>query len=208
MFMHLKYTRLFILWVVMTADFFVSRGYATPIIALKEANNCGGCHKPGRSQRSVLWRRCTLDCQGCHVDPNGAGPRNAWGTYYANDQMAAVNFFKPEDPLKDESRVDIHLDQRMMFRESGESSRGFPMNSEVSVRVRPFIKWLHLTAQSLYLGRPGDGIESKLPSGIRRQTIKGHVQIDGLPMNLHLKAARSTPLYGLRRPNHSLWSLE
>ncbi|MFK7873486.1 MAG: hypothetical protein AB8C84_10055 [Oligoflexales bacterium] len=182
--------------------------FATPLIALKEANNCGGCHKPGRSQRPVLWRRCTLDCQGCHVDPNGAGPRNAWGAYYAQDQMAALKFFQEEDPLKDESRLDLHLDQRTMIRQSGEKTRGFPMNTEMSLRIRPFVKWLHFTGQLLYLGRPGDGIEAKLPEGVRRKIEKFHVQVDGLPMNMHIKAARGTPLYGVRRPNHSLWIRE
>src|SRR5687768_2640390 len=85
---------------------------ATPLIALKESNNCGGCHKPGRSQRPFLERRCTLNCQGCHIDPSGGGGRNQWGAYYtqADSGVAALNFFEPADPLTDTSRADIHFD--------------------------------------------------------------------------------------------------
>ncbi len=178
---------------------------ATPTLALKEANNCAACHTPGRSQRPVLWRRCTLDCQGCHVDPNGAGPRNQWGYYYTHDQLNAVNFFKPIDPLKDTSRYDLHYDGRVIQRQTDRESRQFPMASEVTARVRPFINWLHISYTALFLGRIGD---ESLRQGQRRYEQKYAVMVDALPMNTYVRAARGTPVYGLRRPNHSLWIRE
>lgn len=179
---------------------------ATPTIALKESNNCQGCHTPGRPQRPVLERRCTLDCQGCHIDPNGAGPRNQWGYYYSQDQMAIINFIKPIDPLKDMSRYDAHYDGRTLTRQTADESRNFPMSSEISLRLRPFVKWIHLTYQRLYLGRIDDKIFRE--SNEQRIFDRYSIMADELPMNMYVRAARGTPVYGLRQPNHSLWIRE
>lgn len=181
---------------------------ATPMLALKEANNCQGCHNPGRSQRPVLDRRCTLDCQGCHVDPSGAGPRNQWGYYYSQDQLSSFNFFKPIDPLQDESRFDLHADGRIIQRTTDDTTRTFPMSEELSLRVRPFIKYLNVTYQALLLGRVGDQSFRATKSDPRRFREKYSVMLDNLPMNTYVRAYRGTPMYGLREPNHSLWIRE
>lgn len=181
---------------------------ATPLIALKEADNCDGCHNPGRGQLPVLERRCTLDCQGCHIDPAGAGPRNQWGHYYSQDQLASVNFFKPIDPLKDQSRFDLHYDSRLIQRRTTETTRTFPMSAELSLRVRPFVKYLHLTYQGLLLGRVGDTSFRALRSDERRFREKYSLMIDNLPLNTYARAYRGQPMYGIRRPNHTLWIRE
>jgi hypothetical protein len=181
-------------------------GNSTPLLALKEAMDCDACHNPGRAQRPPLWRRCTLDCQGCHIDPSGGGPRNQWGYYFSQDQAAAVNFFKPIDPLKDTSRYDLHYDGRIIQRETRESKRTFPMSSEVAIRVRPLVNWLHFTYQRLYLGRIDDQLFRSTDE--RRVRNRYAVMADGLPLNLYVKAGRSMPVYGLRRPNHSAWIRE
>jgi hypothetical protein len=201
-----KYCALIRLLFLFLSCLAANTGAATPLIALKEANNCGGCHNPGRSQRPVLWRRCTLDCQGCHIDPSGAGPRNQWGYYYSQDQIATVNFIKPIDPLQYTSRFDIHYDGRIIQRETSDSKRTFPMSSEISLRVRPLVNWLHLTYQRLYLGRIDDQLFRSEDE--RRIRDRYAVMVDGLPMNLYVKAGRSLPVYGLRRPNHSAWIRE
>ena len=116
------------------------------LIALREADNCAGCHKPGRSQRPFLERRCTLDCQGCHVDPTGAGPRNQWGYYYSQDQSSLFHYQEPIDPLQDTSRFDLHFDGRVMQWDKANGERTtFPMAFEPGIRIRPFINYLHLT---------------------------------------------------------------
>jgi hypothetical protein len=181
---------------------------ATPLLAIKEANNCQGCHNPGRSQRPPLERRCTLDCQGCHVDPSGAGPRNQWGYYYSQDQLATFNFFKPQDPLKDESRFDLHADGRIIKRQVGDEERTFPMSEEISLRVRPFVKYLSLTYQAMLLGRVGDQSFRATRSDERRFREKYSIMVDNLPLNTYIRAYRGAPMYGLREPNHSLWIRE
>ena len=184
-----------------------SGSWSTPLIALKEAENCGGCHKPGRSQRPFFARRCTLDCQGCHVDPSGGGPRNQWGTYYALDQASLLKMVAI-DPLDDQSRFDLHYDGRVATMTQGDHQESFVMSSEVSLRLRPFVDYLHFTYQNLLLGRPGDKLMRVNNEGDRRFRERYSVMIDALPLNTYVKAYRGTPVYGLRRPNHSLWSRE
>lgn len=176
-------------------------------MALRESNNCEGCHTPGRSQLPVLWRRCTLDCAGCHIDPNGSGPRNQWGFYYSHDQLASVNAIKPIDPLDDRSFFDVHLDTRIIKRYITGDSRTFPMNTELSVRLRPLVRWLHFTYQQNYMGRVGDS-SYHFKKSVRRLQTKYALMVDGLPMNLYLRMFQGQPMYGIRRPNHSLWIRE
>ncbi|NRA65463.1 MAG: hypothetical protein HRU19_13330 [Pseudobacteriovorax sp.] len=179
---------------------------STPLIALREADNCAGCHTPGRSQRPLMERRCTLDCQGCHVDPAGEGPRNQWGKYYSLDQASLVNFMKPEDPLKDLSRFDLHMDTRVIhWDRAGGDRQTFPMAFEPAIRIRPFINYLHLTYELQFLGRPEDNKFRVVNEGDRRYREKYSIMIDALPFNTYVRAYRGTPMYGLKRPNHTLW---
>jgi hypothetical protein len=185
-----------------------SAAEATPLLALKEAENCQACHNKGRSQRPFFERRCTLDCQGCHIDPAGAGPRNAWGYYYMNAELAPVKFYQPQDPLKDASYFDVHADSRIINRRTDDKDRTFPMSAEYSLRVRPFVEYLHFTYQAMLLGRIEDAYLRADRNDPRRYREKYSVMIDKIPLNLYARAYRGPPMYGLRRPNHSLWIRE
>ena len=181
---------------------------ATPILALKEANNCQACHNAGRSQRPLFERRCTLDCQGCHIDPAGGGPRNAWGSYYINAELPPVTFFQPRDPLQDRSYFDIHGDSRYISRKTDGKEHAFPMAAEYSLRVRPLVEYLHLTYQAMLLGRIDDSHLHPDRKDPRRFREKYSIMLDKIPLNLYVRAYRGQPMYGLRRPNHSLWIRE
>ena len=181
---------------------------ATPLIALREANNCGGCHKPGRAQVAPWLRRCTLDCQGCHIDPAGAGPRNQWGYYYSQDQAALVKFINPIDPMQDASFFDLHYDGRNINRTTNGKTRTFPMSSEFAVRLRPLIRYVNITYQNLLLGRTEDGAFRIIREGDRRFREKYSFMVDSLPFNTYVRKYRGQPMYGLRRSNHSLWIRE
>jgi len=181
---------------------------ATPMIALKESQNCAGCHKPGRSELPVLERRCTLDCVGCHIDPAGGGARNAWGNYYQNDQLSPINFIKPIDPLQDKSYADIHLDSRIISRQVSDSTRTYPMSNELTLRVRPLVEYLHFTYSALLFGRVGDKSVRALRSDHRRFREKYSLMVDQLPLGSYARWYRGAPMYGIRRPNHTLWIRE
>lgn len=55
--------------------------FAQPWMSNRFAQNCSACHSPGRINLPTKERRCTLACQGCHVNPNGGGMRSSYGVW-------------------------------------------------------------------------------------------------------------------------------
>jgi hypothetical protein len=55
--------------------------FAQPWLSNRFAQNCAACHSPGRFNKELSERRCTLACQGCHVNPNGGGMRSHYGKW-------------------------------------------------------------------------------------------------------------------------------
>jgi hypothetical protein len=52
-----------------------------PWLSTRYAQNCAACHAPSRKNLPPADRRCTLSCQGCHVNPNGGGLRSVYGKW-------------------------------------------------------------------------------------------------------------------------------
>lgn len=67
---------------ILSLNFFTPQtATAEPWLSSRFSQNCAGCHAPGRFNRPAIGRRCTLSCQGCHVNPNGGGMRNKYGAW-------------------------------------------------------------------------------------------------------------------------------
>lgn len=64
---------------------------AEPWLADRFSQNCASCHSPGRVNRPVAQRRCTITCQGCHVNPSGGGMRNLYGKWLTERWLSSAN---------------------------------------------------------------------------------------------------------------------
>lgn len=78
---------------------------AEPWLGIRFAQNCAGCHAPGRINLPAMDRRCTLSCQGCHVSPQGGGLRSFYGKWNENRWLRsfAISLLKPKssfEPVK------------------------------------------------------------------------------------------------------------
>jgi hypothetical protein len=62
---------------------------ATPMYSVSSAHACNTCHvePTGWLNPDKADRRCTLDCQGCHVNPSGGGLRTPLGEFYGEEVL-------------------------------------------------------------------------------------------------------------------------
>jgi hypothetical protein len=65
---------------------------ATPLYAAREGRTCDNCHlRPNLWKNPpVLDRKCTMSCQGCHVDPAGGGMRTAAGRFFGSSTLPMI----------------------------------------------------------------------------------------------------------------------
>jgi len=99
-----------------------------PWLGSRFAQNCSGCHAPGRMNLPPKDRRCSLSCQGCHVNPNGGGIRSFYGKWNEQRWLRSFTWEHPSQKRFPKPFFDQHyarLPSRFV-REKREPSTGSP----------------------------------------------------------------------------------
>ncbi|MFW7377771.1 MAG: hypothetical protein ACOH5I_03040 [Oligoflexus sp.] len=90
----------FAVWLVALTSlmFWESKTLAEPWLGTRFAQNCAACHAPGRKNLPPILRRCSLSCQGCHVNPNGGGLRSFYGKWNEDYWLRSMRTRKLKQP--------------------------------------------------------------------------------------------------------------
>jgi len=76
------------------AIFLVSTAVTTPMYSARAGRTCDNCHVTPNEwvDPKLSDRKCTLSCQGCHVDPAGGGMRNVVGRFYGRSTLPMIAY--------------------------------------------------------------------------------------------------------------------
>ncbi len=78
--------------VVAAVALLAGAAHATPQYAARAGRACDNCHLTpnGWTNPRLAERKCTLSCQGCHVDPAGGGMRTVSGRFYGRATLPMI----------------------------------------------------------------------------------------------------------------------
>ncbi len=127
-----------------------SSALAEPWLSNRHAQNCAGCHAPGRMNKPAKKRRCSLSCQGCHVNPNGGGLRSHYGKWneehwvrsFASSKLKNKRMFLPFDKQRTKTIRDSYRSKKISSaskksKKSKKSKRLLGVQSQYGVRLMP-----------------------------------------------------------------------
>ena len=82
---------LFLLFAIAFAGLFAG-AISTPMYGARAGRTCDNCHVTPNKwvNPDLAMRKCTLSCQGCHVDPTGGGMRTASGRFYGGATLPMI----------------------------------------------------------------------------------------------------------------------
>ena len=85
-----------IIWALLTigALALVTTARTTPMYTARAGRTCDNCHVTPNNwvDPKLSERKCTLSCQGCHVDPAGGGMRTVSGRFYGRSTLPMIAY--------------------------------------------------------------------------------------------------------------------
>ena len=101
-----------LLFVFAGAALLVPVAVTTPMYAARAGRTCDNCHVTPNNwvDPQLSERKCTLSCQGCHVDPAGGGMRNVVGRFYGRSTLPMIA--TSPRPTADWDRIAPYLGRR------------------------------------------------------------------------------------------------
>jgi hypothetical protein len=133
---------------------------ALPEFSVESARACNTCHVAPEYWKNpeTALRKCTLSCNGCHVNPSGGGPRHVAGEFYGSHHLGLFKWGSVNvgpapggvpapgtparfDGLDPSPRLDVRGDFRVMGYSTTaefEDDAFFPMQADVHLIARPY----------------------------------------------------------------------
>jgi hypothetical protein len=201
---------------------------ALPEFTVEASRSCSNCHVAPHDwpNPDVRYRKCTLNCNGCHVNPTGGGMRHEAGRFYARHLLSILDDRRDErapapggvpEPLSRERYAGLSPQPRVQagadFRTMGLLEAGrdpnhafFPMQADVHLAVRPYSP-RRLNRGRLTLLATGGAQGSRAATfgdpGDRLFVKEWWALFHDLPYQLYLKAGRFLPPFGWRLDDHT-----
>lgn len=148
------------------------------------------------------------NCTTCHVSPSGGGLLNAYGRSLSSELLSTWNYKDEEQPIHGlvkipESIMDTYFfggDSRYISRKtegkSIDADEGFLMQAQLR---------LGLAVDKVKFLASFGKIENPRQSSEITMMSTEYYALWNVKDEIHLRAGRFEPLYGLRMPDHNLW---
>jgi hypothetical protein len=204
---------------------------ALPEFSVEAARACNTCHVAPEYWKNpeTALRKCTLNCNACHVNPTGGGPRNAAGDFYGSHHLGLFKWGRvnvgpapgpiPEpgtparfDGIDPSKRIEVRGEFRAMGYSSTyefEEDAFFPMQADVHLIARPYdppgqnVGRLTLVATGGAEGkrtkREGEDVTDYL------FVKEWWLLYDDLAQQAYVKVGRFLPPFGWRLDDHTAY---
>jgi len=212
---------------------FANLACAVPQFAVESARSCQSCHvAPVNWENPELkLRKCSLNCNACHVNPTGAGMRHEAGRFYGLEPLPTFGArltdsvpvpSSPPPPgsperfagLEPHPMIQIGADVRMMVLHDPDAGREddvsvFPMQTDVHFAFSPHNPRDQNEGRFTVLGTVGalGSRDEEFDGFADRIYLKELMGIyHDLPYQAYVKAGRFLPAFGWRLDDHTAFT--